>query len=479
VTWGIPDDFGGMTGAMLHRSRAFVRLAGVPVDILTFDARPDYPAVEQRLREHHELIDGMRLLNLYEWLRANPSESGSLDLEKHQFTPLAADPAFVSARRGASELSRTRYAADGSTALQVDHYREDGTLLLSDRRDSRTPGTLDGRALVLCDAAGRPVRSFGGIWGLYRYWIDLVRDGEPSFMIVDSKTIANSMLTYRRKRAVTMHVVHSSHLSGTVRPLGKLRESRRGVFENLEGFDSVVLLTERQRQDIVELLGPTPNLVVVPNGRDQSGAIAPLERPVGRGVVLAGLTSRKRVAHALKALAAARFPEAGDLSLDVYGDGEERGALEALRDELDLGGVVAFHGHQPGARAQLADASFLLLTSTSEGFPLVLIEAMAAGCIPIAYDVPYGPADIIRDGRNGFLVPPGDQAALAEAIAKLQGMPPRRVTRMRRDARRAASAFSDLAVTRAWATAMHQAESRKATEWRRFRPAVSNGRRKP
>jgi poly(glycerol-phosphate) alpha-glucosyltransferase len=470
VTWSIPDDFGGMTGALLHRSRAFVRLAATPVDILTFDSRPDYPAVERRLREHHELIEGMRLLNLYEWLRGNPVPSdaaGSLDLEKHPFTPLAADPAFVSARRGALELSRTRYASEGTTALQVDHFREDGTLLLSDRRDSRTPGELDGRSIVLCDSSGEPLRSFGGIWALYRFWIDLVRDREPSFMIVDSKTIANPMLTYHRKRAVTIHVVHSSHLSGTVRPLGTLRESRREVFENLEGFDSVVVLTDRQRKDIAELLGPVPNVTVIPNGRDQSGAVAPLERPVDRGIVLAGLTGRKRVGHALRAIAAARMPDNDSLRLDVYGDGEERESLEALRDELQLGDSVRFHGHQPGARAQLAEASFLLLTSTSEGFPLVLVEAMSAGCIPIAYDVPYGPADVIRDGRNGFLVPPGDQAALAEAIAKLQAMSPRRVTKMRRDARRAASEFSDLAVTRTWATAMREAESRKAVEWAR------------
>ena len=45
VTWGIPDRYGGMTSALLHRSRAFVRLAGREVDIVTFDAMPDLAAV--------------------------------------------------------------------------------------------------------------------------------------------------------------------------------------------------------------------------------------------------------------------------------------------------------------------------------------------------------------------------------------------------------------------------------------------------
>ncbi len=458
VTWGIPDDFGGMTGALLHRSRAFVRLAGTPVDILTFDARPDYPDLEQRLREHGELIDGMRLLNLWDWLRENalPQDpAGKLDLEKHKFDPLPIDPALVSARRGELELSRTRLAADGVTALQVDYYRADGTLLATDRRAN------DGRSVVLCDPTGKPLRSFGSIWGLYRFWLDLIRAGEPSFLVVDSKTIANAMLTYRRKNAVTMHVVHSSHLVGNQRPIGQIRESRRRVFEHLADFDCVVALTARQKKDIEVLLGTVPNLAVVPNGREFDASAA-LERPVDRGIVLASLTARKRVGHAVQAISRAGSDA---LTLDVYGDGEQIAALESLRDELGLGERVHFHGHDRGARARLGDTSFLLLTSTSEGFPLVLVEAMAAGCIPIAYDIPYGPADIIRDGVNGFLVPAGDQAALAGAIARLQSMSARRVTKMRRKARRAASAFTDLAVTKTWATTMRKAERRKAAGW--------------
>ena len=50
----------------------------------------------------------------------------------------------------------------------------------------------------------------------------------------------------------------------------------------------------------------------------------------------------------------------------------------------------------------------MLLTSRMEGLPLVLLEAMSVGCIPIAYDMPYGPADIIVDGVNGYLVEAGD-----------------------------------------------------------------------
>ena len=93
LTWSIDEHYGGMTNALLHRSRAFVRLGGVDVDLLTFDLRPDYPVIEQRLRDRGDLVDGMRILNLWDWLREHEvtvDEPGRLDLERHPFVPLGA-----------------------------------------------------------------------------------------------------------------------------------------------------------------------------------------------------------------------------------------------------------------------------------------------------------------------------------------------------------------------------------------------------
>ncbi|MEP6480136.1 MAG: glycosyltransferase, partial [Rhodoglobus sp.] len=278
--------------------------------------------------------------------------------------------------------------------------------------------------------------------------------------------VANFMMTYRRKRAVTMHVVHNSHLEGEVRPIAPLRASRRPVFENLPDFDAVVVLTNRQKADVEALLGRSPNVRVVPNSRDlDSTAPHDADRPIGRGIVLASLTSRKRVDHAVRAVLHAA--EIGDepVTLDVFGDGEERERLQGMLDHLGAGETVRLHGHDPRAREHLADASFIVLTGRTEGFPLVLVEAMAAGCIPIAYDVPYGPADIISHGRNGFLVPTGDEAGLTEAIVALQRMSHRKVASLRRRARQAAAQFSDSAVTATWAREMRLADARKRAAW--------------
>ncbi|MFZ4894159.1 glycosyltransferase [Plantibacter sp. Mn2098] len=462
MTWGIPDDFGGMTNAMLHRSRAFVRLGGALVDILTFDTRPDYPHLEAELRKQGQLIDGMRLVNLWDWLRQNPLPGGSYKPLVHPFTPMEATEPSKTRERNGVVLTRTRYADDGTTVLQIDHYRVDGTLLLSDRRDVTRRGSLGGRSVVLCDPTGAPVRSWRGIWQLYRAWLDALTGGEQSWMIVDSKTIATFMLTYRRRSVVTAHVVHASHLSGTERPHGTLRETRRAVFEQLDKYDVVVVLSERQRQDVEALLGKHKNVRVVPNSRDLPELAADATpRTQNRGIFLGSLTARKRPEHALRAIVASRNDGMSPATLDVYGTGELQGSAERLIAEAGAGEYIRLHGHDPHARDRLAEASFLLMTSTSEGFPLVLVESLAAACLPIVYDVPYGPADIVRDGWNGFLVPPGDEQALQAAVQRLLALPPAEIERMRTNARASAERFDDDAVTRDWSSELRLAAKRK------------------
>ncbi|MEJ1230431.1 MAG: glycosyltransferase [Galbitalea sp.] len=66
------------------------------------------------------------------------------------------------------------------------------------------------------------------------------------------------------------------------------------------------------------------------------------------------------------------------------------------------------HGHVPDAVDRLDAAAVLLLTSRHEGQPLVILEALARGCPVVAYDVHYGPGEMIEDGRSGLLVEPGD-----------------------------------------------------------------------
>ena len=116
------------------------------------------------------------------------------------------------------------------------------------------------------------------------------------------------------------------------------------------------------------------------------------------------------------------------------GEGEERAGLEGQVAELGLAGRVTFAGWvEPPWTARWA-VDVLAVPSFTEGFPLVIVEAMLAG-IPVVASNVGGIPEIVVDGDTGFLVPPGDAPALALALERLLGDPDLRAgiaTRSRR-----------------------------------------------
>jgi glycosyltransferase involved in cell wall biosynthesis len=95
-----------------------------------------------------------------------------------------------------------------------------------------------------------------------------------------------------------------------------------------------------------------------------------------------------------------------------------------LSTELGLNGVLHFAGHRTDIPALLQCMNCFVLPSLWEGFPIVLLEAMAAGVPVVATDIP-GNDEAIRSGVDGWLVPVRDPAALAESVLDLLSNPQR------------------------------------------------------
>lgn len=142
----------------------------------------------------------------------------------------------------------------------------------------------------------------------------------------------------------------------------------------------------------------------------------------GHHVVLAmGRLMRQKGFDVLLRAFASVAPSFPEWSATIVGDGEECPRLTALAEDLGISDRLSMPGFTAVPRRAMMASDIFVLSSLHEGFPNVLLEAMAYGMPVISSDCPSGPSDIIHDGVDGILVPPGDVEQLARALGQLMG----------------------------------------------------------
>lgn len=192
--------------------------------------------------------------------------------------------------------------------------------------------------------------------------------------------------------------------------------------------DAVVAPSAATARELEEDYGAR-RVVVIPNGIGGEPAVEATERAPGAGgttLFVGRLRTRKAVAVLLEAFAEVVKQEPA-VRLVLLGDGEQRGALEAQAQRLALGTAVRFAGSVPRAEiaAWLARADVFCLPSTYEGFPLSILEAMAAA-LPVVATRVAGVPEAVEQGASGLLVEPEDATGLAQALLALLRDPARR-----------------------------------------------------
>jgi glycosyltransferase involved in cell wall biosynthesis len=194
-----------------------------------------------------------------------------------------------------------------------------------------------------------------------------------------------------------------------------------------------------------------PNLVVRPERRAEPGR----DHGPMRLVAMGRLMPQKGFDLLVDAFARVA-PAHPDWSLTILGEGPQRAELETLVVRSRLQGRVLMPGRVADPVPELLKAQAFVLPSRFEGFPNALIEAMACGLPPVAFDCPSGPADIISHGTNGLLVAAGDVTALAAALSRMMGSATERA-RMGEEAREFTRLLSPERVLPRWSAVLEQA----------------------
>lgn len=163
------------------------------------------------------------------------------------------------------------------------------------------------------------------------------------------------------------------------------------------GIDTTEYARTRSREEAKAALGFPPDGVLI-------GAVGRLSGEKGFDVLIRSVHAL--VASGLNARAV------------IVGEGSERGNLEALIRDLDLGARVRLAGWQADVQGHFEAMDVFALSSLREGLPNVLLEAMALE-VPIVSTRVNGVPRLVQDGHNGFLVAPGDLDGLTTALAEL------------------------------------------------------------
>jgi glycosyltransferase involved in cell wall biosynthesis len=192
-----------------------------------------------------------------------------------------------------------------------------------------------------------------------------------------------------------------------------------GLVVNSRATADDVVATTRVHRDRIQVwpyLLDDPAAGGAPGGADAPGPDGP------RRIVNVGRLERSKGQDVLLEAFAHVAPEHPDVVLDLIGSGPMRDELEQRAAALGLADRCVFHGsvdHDAALRAMGA-AAVVVVASREEAFGLVVIEGMAMGR-PVIGARTGGIADIITDGHDGVLVPPGDVDAMADALHRVLG----------------------------------------------------------
>jgi len=194
--------------------------------------------------------------------------------------------------------------------------------------------------------------------------------------------------------------------------LGVYEAMRRRLYLRADGVITQTADAARYFQRFGIRCHAIPNVVMAPPPGER------VQRTTRTLVAVARLVAFKKLNVIIRAFAriADRHP---DWQLDLWGEGPQREFLQSVIDQVGGDGRIRLRGHAHDVYPVLRDSDLFAMTSTTEGFPNALCEAMACGVPPVVIDCGAGVREIVRHGVDGLLVRADGPVQYAEILDRI------------------------------------------------------------
>lgn len=250
--------------------------------------------------------------------------------------------------------------------------------------------------------------------------------------------------------------------------------------DQLAGF---IMSTKAECEDMTNHIHDIVPTIAIPVGsvsEEQLGTM-PIEfseRTPGKIIAIARLSVEKQLDQLIKAVAYVhgKYPEA---TLDIYGYGDswtgfkEDKKLRTLVDSQQWQSFIKFKGFRTDLTDVYNQAQLMVLTSSYEGFNLGTLESLSHGVPVVAYDIKYGPSEMITDGKNGRLVPANNLLELGKVILSLFEQP-KKLALMSEAAYGNSVRFSEAVVWQRWNDQVVQPDIQAMGEDHRYGDSIGN-----
>ena len=442
----------GVEIAGLRRAAVFAEILKVPVTIYTSNFSPRLREHEGHLRRSGTLAPGVTLLNLYEGLVAEFTSGHLSALEPIECDGPPVSTVTMPLASGKTLIRRT-YAKSSVNHLPgcdlFEAFDYEGKTILCKGYKSTSATPLKVTAIALSDHANTVQHYLSESEFVCDALCRQLDRSQRWHMLVDKnfmyRCVRNSLARFGLE-ATLSSVVHSTHLRRDKR----LKTSYAHWLNHPDTLDAIVVHTDGQRSALACLHGLDDKLMQIPHTLPQWPA-SPKRNLTARPTVLYAARYEREKRHQLLfeafALVLHKVPEA---ELHTYGSGSEHASLVDWVNDHHL--TDRIHVHPPTTRVgELCDQAWCgVLTSVEESFSLFTLECLAHGCPVVAFDIDYGPRELLYGGQGGTLVPDGDVTALAAALVDLLSQPAQ-VLAKSQDAREAAQRYAPEKVAASWA----------------------------